>query len=417
MATMNSKNDFEVIKKCRVCGSLDVVDVLDLGMQPLANSLKHRADEKEEKYPLRLAFCQNCALVQLRETIKKEILFDSYVWVTGTSETAKSYAKTFYKRVSSIPGVKRGDLVVEIASNDGTFLKPFNSQGFSVIGIEPAKNIAEMARQSGIRTFDVYWNIESAERIVSDFGYARVVFARNVIPHVSDLHGVIQGIASCLDPSGVGIIEFHYSGIILEELHYDSIYHEHLCYFSIHALEHLLNQFELFPFHIDLSPISGGSYVIYFSKKSVKKTREYEELQVKEDLLTLNSLNSWEYFADKCRKHREHSVEIVESFKGRKVIGFGASARSSTYLNFCGFTSSEIEMVIDNNWLKQGLFTAGSSIPIVSFDEGFKEKPDLIFILAWNFKNEVVKHCASRGFKSAFLIPFPNSPYLFRKEV
>lgn len=414
---MNSRNNFEAIKKCRVCGSIDIADVLDLGMQPLANSLKQKADGQEEKYPLTLAFCQNCSLVQLKETIKKEILFDSYVWVTGTSATAKSYAKTFCERAVSISGVKKGDLVVEIASNDGTFLKPFHSQGFSVIGIEPAKNIAEMARQSGIRTFDTYWNLESAERVVSDFGHARVVFARNVIPHVSDLHGVIHGIASCLDSEGVGIIEFHYSGIILEELHYDSIYHEHLCYFSVHSLEHLLNQFNLIPFHIDLSPISGGSYVIYFAKKRREKTSEYKALQGKEDLLAINSLQAWEDFADKCRNHRECSREIVDSFKGQRVIGFGASARSSTYLNFCGFTSSEIEMIIDNNHLKQGLYTAGSSIPIVSFDRGFKEKPDMIFVLAWNFKDEVVKQCMSNGFNGDYLIPFPNSPYILRKEV
>lgn len=414
---MNYRNDFEVIKECRVCGFLGVVDVLDLGIQPLANSLKQKADEKEDKYPLTLSFCKNCSLVQLREIIKKEILFDSYVWVTGTSETAKSYAKTFCERAVSISGLQKDDLVVEVASNDGTFLKPFQKEGYDVIGIEPAKNIAEMARQSGIRTFEAYWNLTNAERIVSDFGYARVIFARNVIPHVSELHSVIQGIASCLDPEGVGIIEFHYGGIILEELHYDSIYHEHLCYFSIHSLEHLLNQFNLFPFHIDLSPISGGSYVIYFSKTRRKKTREYQALQEKEDLLAVNSLQSWEDFADKCHKHREHSREIVDSFKGRRVIGFGASARSSTYLNFCGFTSSEIRMVIDNNRLKQGLYTAGSSIPIVSFEEGFKEKPDTIFILAWNFKDEVAKQCTSGGFNGDYLIPFPNSPYLYRKEV
>jgi SAM-dependent methyltransferase len=417
METMNLKYGFEMIKTCRVCGSSDVVDVLALGIQPLANSLKKNAGEKEEKYPLTLAFCQNCALVQLRETIKKEILFSNYVWLTSTSETAKMYAEIFYERATSISGVKKDDLVVEIGSNDGTFLKPFQKGGYDVIGIEPAKNIAEMARKSGVRTFEAYWNLTNAERIVSDFGCAHVIFARNVIPHVSELHSVIQGIATCLDPEGVGIIEFHYSGIILEELHYDSIYHEHLCYFSMHSLENLLNQFNLFPFHIDLSPISGGSYVIYFSKTRRDKTSEYQALQEKEDFLAVNSLQSWEHFADKCRKHREHSREIVDSFKGKRVIGFGASARSSTYLNFCGFTSSEIGRVIDNNRLKQGLYTAGSAIPIVSFDEGFKEKPDMIFILAWNFKDEVVRQCASSGFNGDYLIPFPNSPYLFRKEV
>ncbi|MBU4184751.1 MAG: class I SAM-dependent methyltransferase [Proteobacteria bacterium] len=411
---MNSENDYEVIKKCRVCGSLDVVDVLDLGMQPLANSLKQKANAQEEKYPLTLAFCQDCSLVQLRETIRKEILFDSYVWVTGTSETAKDYAKTFYERTVNISGLKKGDLVIEIASNDGIFLKPFYSEGFSVIGIEPAKNIAAMAKKIGIRTFEAYWNLTNAEKIVSDFGYAHVIFARNVIPHVSELHSVIQGIECCLDPEGVGIIEFHYSGIILEELHYDSIYHEHLCYFSIRSLEYLLNQFNLFSFHIDTSPISGGSYVIYFSRKKRQQSENYLNLLEKENLIGVNNVQTWNAFAKSCYEHREKSIDIAESFSSKTVLGFGASARSSTYLNFCGFDSAHIKAIIDNNPLKQGMYSPGGSIPIVTLKSGMQMNPDLIFILAWNFRDEIIKECRVNGYVGEFLVAFPQSPYYFR---
>lgn len=353
----------------------------------------------------------------VKRKCKKEILFDSYVWVTGTSETAKKYAETFYQRTVNLSGIKTNDLVVEIASNDGTFLKPFQRDGYSVIGIEPAKNIAEMAGKSGIRTFDTYWNCDSAEHIKSSFGAAQVILARNVIPHVSELHSVIEGIQRGLDFKGIGVIEFHYAGIILEELHYDSIYHEHLCYFSIQSLKHLLNKYNLFPFHIDLSPISGGSYVIYFSQDRREISREYRKLLEREDFISVNKLESWIDFGDKCRTHRNQSREILRSFGDKVVVGFGASARCSTYLNFCGFTSNDIKAIIDNNRLKQALYTAGSTIPIVSFDEGFKSKPDIIFILAWNFKDEIIKQCASRGFTGDYLIPFPHNPYFLKTEV
>ena len=411
---MNSRNDFEVVKECRVCGSLDVADVLNLGMQPLANSLKQKAYVQEKKYPLTLAFCQNCSLVQLRETIKKEILFDSYVWITGTSETAKSYAKTFFERAVNISGLKKDDLVVEVASNDGTFLKPFQKGGYDVIGIEPAKNIAEMARKAGIRTVEDYWNPTKAEKIISDFGYANVIFARNVIPHVSELHSVIQGIASCLDPKGVGIIEFHYSGIVLEELHYDSIYHEHLCYFSIKSISYLLALYDLVPFHIDTSPISGGSYVIYFSRKKRQQSENYLNLLEKEDQIGVNDIQTWEAFAKSCYEHREKSIDIAESFSSKTVLGFGASARSSTYLNFCGFDSTHMKAIIDNNPLKHDMYSPGASIPIVSLMEGMRMNPDLIFILAWNFRDEIVKGCRINGYKGEFLVAFPQNPYYFR---
>lgn len=407
--------EYRNIENCRACDSANISLILDLGVQPLANSLKRKSNESEHRYPLTLVFCRDCSTVQLKETVKKEILFDSYLWVTGTSGTAKKYAETFYKRTINITKVRPGDLIVEIASNDGTFLKPFIEGGYNVVGVEPAKNIAEIAQKAQVKTVVQYWNTETAKQVVSNYGKAKVVIARNVIPHVSELQDVINGIQLCLDADGIGIIEFHYAGTILSELHYDSIYHEHLCYFSIRSIEHLLNRFGLFSFHIDLSPISGGSYVIYFSKNKRPLNQRYRRLINRERDLGVNSLISWERFADKAKEHKKKSKEIIEPFKRKTIIGFGASARSSTYLNFCGFTSSKIKAIIDNNKLKQGLYTPGSSILIVSIEEGFKMKPDLLFILAWNFRDEIIKECKNRGYEGNYLISFPNTPYLLRR--
>lgn len=409
-------NKYDVIDCCRSCSSKNIVEVLDSGWQPLANSLKKNADDFEEKYPLTTVFCSDCSLFQIKETVKKEILFDQYVWVTGTSGVAKEYSQLFYERTINIAKIKRGDLVVEIASNDGTFLRPFLKNGYRVLGIEPARNIAQIAEESGIETLPLYWNSKTVRQIMSRYGIPKVIIARNVIPHVSELHDVIKSINLALTDGGVGLIEFHSAGVILQELHYDSIYHEHLCYFSIQSIQALLNRFALFPFHIDFSPISGGSYVLYFSKEKREPNEKYVQLLKQEKSQSINKLSLWRKFASRCIQHKQKTKSLLQKFAGKTIVGFGASARSSSYLNFCGITNSEIKAIIDNNKLKQGLYSPGSSIPIVAIEEGFKMKPDILFILAWNFKDEIIKECQKKGYRGDYLIPFPNTPYLLRRK-
>ena len=403
------------IQKCRVNGSNNLITILELGKQPLANALKKVPDEIEDKFPLTLMYCPESSLVQLKETIDKEVLFSNYTWVTGTSPTTRDYAMLFFQRAVETVKPDLNDLIIEIASNDGTFLMSFLQHGYNnVLGIDPAKNIVEVANQRGVRTLDRFWGKQISEEIVSEFGNAKIVIARNVIPHVSELHDVIAGIEYTLGDDGIGIIEFHYAGQILQELHYDSIYHEHLCYFSIKSISYLLALYDLVPFHIDTSPISGGSYVIYFSRKKRQQSENYLNLLEKEDLIGVNDIQTWEAFAKSCYEHREKSIDIAESFSSKTVLGFGASARSSTYLNFCGFDSTHIKAIIDNNPLKQGMYSPGVSIPIVSLTEGMQMNPDLIFILAWNFRDEIVRECRINGYKGEFLVAFPQSPYYFK---
>jgi len=186
---------FETISTCRVCGQGDLINILHLGDQPLANALVRPGNGTIKKIPLSTAFCPKCALFQLKETVDKQILFNHYVWVTGTSKGAREYAKLFVDRAIKRSCLKRDDMVFEIASNDGTILKQFMAQGMQVLGIEPAKNIADIALKEGVRTDCSYWNAASAKRLVGQYGTPKVVIARNVIPHVSELHGVIEGIA------------------------------------------------------------------------------------------------------------------------------------------------------------------------------------------------------------------------------
>ena len=378
--------DFETLQECRGCSSRGLVDILDLGIQPLANALVKDSNAPVKKFPLTTAFCPACSLFQLKETIKKEILFDNYFWVTGTSLAAKQYARTFLRANSKVCGLVSNDFILEIASNDGTVLKQFLQNNYQVLGVEPAQNIAHIAEEAGVKTLCAYWNRSTAKNVISQYGHPKVCIARNVIPHVSELHEAIQGFHDVLDEDGIGIIEFHDGGIILRELHYDSIYHEHLCYFTIKSMTKLLNKYHLYPFYIDHSPISGGSHVIYFSKKQRPVDKSYTSALHIEEESGSNALTSWKEFAAKSFQHKEATLKLIKSLEAKKIVGFGASARSSTYLNFCGLTHQEIVAIIDNNALKQGRFTAGSSIPIVSREQGLALKPDVIFVVGMEFE-------------------------------
>lgn len=408
---MALEKKYEIITRCRISKG-ELIDVLYLGEQPLANSLKNNQKNSEKKFPLSISFCEESSLLQLNETIDKEVLFDHYVWVTGTSKTTKSYANAFADRLISNLDLKQEDFIIEIASNDGTFLNPFLTKGYkNILGVDPAKNIAEIANRNGVNTLPEFWSSSLANQIVADSGQAKVVFARNVIPHVSELLDVMRGIEFVLKEDGLGIIEFHDAGIILKELHYDSIYHEHLCYFSIESMTYLLNRFALHPFHIEKSPISGGSRVIYFSKEERQKTPDLQEAVIDENKKQVNELSGWKDFAKRAITHRKETLDILESLNGKTIVGFGSSARSQTYLNYCGINNEQINAIIDNNPLKQGMYAPGSSIPILDFEQGMALNPDLIFILAWNFRDEIVKQCKMYGYTSDFLVPFPNEPY------
>jgi len=410
-----ASSDFQVITACRSCSSINLVDILDLEAQPLANAFVMNPEQQEKKYPLSTAFCMDCSLFQLRQTVRKELLFDRYIWLTGTSAGARNYSHLFFRRVTDHVRIEKGDLIVEIASNDGTVLKPFMEAGYPVMGVEPAENVAQIALASGVPTLCAYWNEKTAESIVKSHGHARLVIARNVIPHVSNLHEVISALCHALDEDGVAVIEFHDGCTIFNDLHYDSIYHEHLCYFTIRSITALLGRFSLHPLHIETSPISGGSHVMYFSR-SGKASEAYLQAVAYENNLHCNDLAAWNAFAGKCTAHKAETIELISRFRDKTVIGFGASARSSTYLNYCNLTAASIKAVIDNNLLKQGLYTPGSSIPVVSVEKGMSLKPELIVILAWNFRDEIVQECKDNGFKGYYLIPFPQYPTLIEPE-
>lgn len=399
------------ISSCRVCKSRKIKEFLDLGDQPYANSLLKSPNDKDKFYPLSLSYCENCSLVQLNHTPDPKDLFSNYVWVTSTSGVAKNHAKVFCDDVVKQIKNKKKDYILEIASNDGTFLLPFIKKGYKVLGVDPAQNIADIAIENGIPTKCEFFGVKSAQKIKKDFGTSSVVIARNVLPHVANAHDLIKGVSICLDDDGLFVLELHYAKKIFQELHYDSIYHEHLCYFTIKSLEKLLSMEGLFIQDLKTSPINAGNLVFYIKKGKVNESVTVKVYRKAEKEIKLNTFESWVNFANRTKKHREKLLEILNKYKGALIVGYGASARSSTLLNYCGIGAKQILTIADQNPLKQGLYTSGTHIQIKNPGDVMKENPRVVVILAWNFKDEIMKILKDKyKYKGNYIVPLPNNP-------
>jgi SAM-dependent methyltransferase len=405
------------IDGCRVCGNKQIREFFDLGNEPFANSLLDSLEETEKAYPLSLSWCPDCNLVQLNHTAEPKELFSTYVWVTGTSKGAKRHAIAFRdEALARVKGLEKS-YVLEVASNDGTFLLAFMEKNYRVLGIDPARNIVDLAIAQGVPSVCGFFGVKLATQIVREHGTAKVVFARNVVAHVANLHDFVEGLSRALDDEGVLALESHYAKKICEELQYDSIYHEHLCYYTLESTERLLMQHGLNVFDVLPSPISGGAFIVYASKSKRKESASLERFRLEEEETKVNEFASWDNFARRAYQHREALLSILGMCVANeeKIIGYGASARSSTMLNFCGIDTRYLPIIADKNTLKHKKYTAGTHIPIDDPVNAMKSKPDTVFILAWNFTDEIIDYLRKEfGFKGKFIIPLPNNPRIIR---
>jgi SAM-dependent methyltransferase len=403
---------YKNVSHCRIFPHQKLEPFFDLGEQPPANALRNSLEEELPLAPLALAWSKQGKLVQLTADVDPAFLFKHYVWTTGVSGTARKYSLEFFQRVQEHINLQQGSSVIEIASNDGTFLRPFQEQGMNVLGIDPARNIAEIATAEGIPTQPDFFCLELATSLLATRGPADVLIARNVLPHVPDVNDVVQGIATLLSDDGLVVIEFHHAGSIVDELHYDSIYHEHYFYYSLESICSIFDKHSLFPVHGFRSPISGGSFVVLFQKTPRAFSSELKELQAVDLSLALGDIRTWKKFAEKSIQHADQFKSLIEEeyARGGTVIGYGASARSSTLLNFCKITNEHLLCIADKSDIKQNLFTAGSDIQIVSPEDALNHSPDCIVLLAWNFENEILNELQERGFTGKVIVPLPGEP-------
>ncbi len=392
------------INCCRLCKSKSLKKIINLGKQPLANNLVFSKNSKEYKVPLELVFCNTCKLSQLSYDVNPKEMFEKYYWVTGTSKVAQNHAKKFKSYIDKLSKIKIKS-VLEIASNDGTFLKRFKNKKNLCIGVDPAKNIVKKANKEGIKTYPNFFNNRFGFFLKKKYNFFDLVFARNVFPHVPNPKEILKGMSKCMHDDSLGVIEFHYSGEILKDTQYDSIYHEHYFYYSLSNLNKLLKEFNFNLYHVEKSPISGGSLIIFFSKKKYQMSSQLHKFLIKEKTLKLNNLNTWKKFSKKVYLHRDKIKKILKNKK--EVLAYGASARSSTFLNFCKISNKLIKGICDKNILKHNKYTPGSKIQIINPSKINWKKEIYVVILSWNFYNEILGYLKKKGFKGVILKTFP----------
>ena len=397
---------FKIIKKCRFCLNKKLTLVIDLGKQPPANSLQKKFN-KQKNIPLKILRCNKCTLLQLSATVKPEYLFSKYVWVTGTSKIIKKYRKFFVNKILNKNKHNKKKLL-EVASNDGFFLEKFKKKNFEVIGVDPAKNIASKANKKGIKTLPIFFNEKSAKLIAKKYFYPDIVICRNVVPHVENINGLMKGISRILSEKGKLYIEFHYAENLSKELHYDYIYHEHIFYFTYFSIKKILNKNNLYPIDYFKSPISGGSIVLEISKIKNKESEDLMKLKKYEKKIKINTNNYWLNYFKKCLNHKIKLNNILKNYKKNEVIGYGASARSSTLLNFCNIDFNKIKFIFDINKLKHNLLTAGTNIRIIKPNKKALKNIRCIIILAWNFKTEIISFLKNKlNYKEKIIVVLP----------
>lgn len=394
---------YKIINKCRICSNKNLNSVINLGNQPPANSLKKKAS-KQIQIPLNVLRCSKCSTLQLNATVNPKYLFSKYLWVTGTSDGVKNYRSFFINKIKQKH--KTGKNLLEIASNDGFFLKELKKNKFKVLGIDPAKNIAEKANKAGIKTLPLFFNKKNALKIKKKYFSPDIIICRNVIPHVENINSVIDGISNILNKNGKAYIEFHYAENLSKNLHYDYIYHEHIFYFTYYSIKKLLNKYKLYPVDFFESPISGGSIVLEISNENTSPSKKLNKLMIREKKIQINSMKYWKNFNKKCLEHRKILLKKISRHK-KNIAGYGASARSSTLLNFCKIDNKKINVIFDKNSLKHNLYTAGSNIKIINPTKNFIKKFSCILILAWNFEKEIINYIKKTGYKGKLISVLP----------
>ncbi len=399
---------------CRSCGSESLSGILDLGRTPLANRLlkQDQFGEPELRFPLELVFCGNCSLVQITETVAPEILFRDYLYFSSFSETMLRHASELAQSVMLEKPLSAESLVVEAASNDGYLLKNFVEQGIPVLGVEPATNIVEVARENGIPTDNEFFGTDYARKFLDSGKKADVFFGNNVLAHVSDLNGFVQGIEMILVQNGLVSIEAPYLLDLIEHCEFDTIYHEHLCYFSITALDQLFQRHGLMIYDLFRVPIHGGSLRIWAGKTGhVERRESVNALLEKEADHGVRESQFYSSFAEKVDGLKNRLREMIFQLRsnGKRIAAYGASAKGSTLLNYFGIGADEIDFIADRSTVKQGHYTPGTHIPIVGVESLLEQMPDFVLLLTWNFREEILQQqqeYLNRGGK--FIIPIPD---------
>lgn len=403
------------VPACRSCGNAPLVAVLSLGRTPLANALRSEKEltAPEPTFPLDLGFCPRCTLVQITETIAPPELFRDYVYFSSFSDTMLRHAMELARRMIGEQRLGAGSLVIEAASNDGYLLKNYKAAGVPVLGIEPARNVAKVAiEQHGIPTRQEFFDSAFANRLAAEGQRADVFHAHNVLAHVPDLNGFVTGIRTVLKPSGVAVIEVPYVKDMLDHCEFDTIYHEHLSYFSLTALDRCFRRHGLVIVDVERVPIHGGSlrlFAIPVERVNGVPPR-VSTLLAEEAMWGVGTPEPYLAFAARVGQIKASLRMLLSNLKaaGLRIAAYGASAKGSTLLNYCGIGPETLDFVVDRSTVKQGKFTPGTRLRIYSPDKLLEEQPDFTLLLTWNFADEILRQQEEyRRRGGRFIVPVP----------
>jgi len=411
-------------RHCRLCHAPVTKTFVDLGMSPLCESFvtADQIDQMEPYYPLHVRVCDGCFLVQLQEYVKPEHIFTEYAYFSSYSTFWVEHARQFCRMITGRLGLNSNSRVFEIASNDGYLLQHFLPLGIPVTGIEPAANVAEVARKKNIPTLVEFFTSKLAQRLRSEGQQADLIIGNNVLAQVPNLNDFTAGIAHLLAPNGVATLEFPHLERLIEENQFDTIYHEHFSYFSLVTIERLAKKHGLKLIDVEQIPTHGGSLRVYLSR--IEAAHEVSpcvgNLLAHEREIGFEKIESYMQFSKRVHQTKRQLLSFLIRCKeqGARICGYGAPGKGNTLLNYCGIGTDFIDFTVDRNPYKHGRFTPGMHIPIYPVSAIDEARPDYLLILPWNLKNEIVSqmhHVGNWGCK--FLVPIPSVEVLDPREL
>jgi 2-polyprenyl-3-methyl-5-hydroxy-6-metoxy-1,4-benzoquinol methylase len=400
---------------CRSCKTALRYTFVDLGMSPLANSYLDvdQHNRCERYYPLHAYVCHRCFLVQLESMTSPIEIFSDYAYFSSYSESWLDHARTYAEKAIAMFAVQPTALVVEVASNDGYLLQYFAARGIPVLGIEPARNVAQAAIDRGVPTEIRFFTAAYAQELAAAGRRADLIVANNVLAHVPDLNDFVRGLHILLKDDGVITVEFPHVMRLMQENQFDTIYHEHFSYFSLIAVQQVFQRHRLRIFDVEELPTHGGSlrlYVCHEGNRSRSVGHRVDDLITREQEAGMLNLQRYLSFGEQVKDTKRKLIDFLMAAKKNKktIAGYGAPAKGNTLLNYCGICTDLIDYTVDRSPHKQGRLLPGTRIPIFNPERIRETRPDYVLILPWNLKTEIMEQMSYiRQWGGQFVVPIP----------